>query len=194
MSVDGSLHGEKLSGRRNVPPASPHFDNDANFTTVITLLASLFWDLEYCEDAAVTPALELAKLALVTSKDEEEDEDKGGTDSSNDTDATLVEDGPARIPASDQPSVSGPTQGSSMDVDNPRSDKDNVPMRTASPLTNGEASSSKIPAADAAVNKRAPTLPTRKTADVSDSTMMFGELRLGSPSLHLLIDGCREAA
>ncbi|KAJ7109846.1 hypothetical protein C8R44DRAFT_883885 [Mycena epipterygia] len=141
----------------------------------ITLLASLFWDLEYCEDAAVTPALELAKLALVTSKDEEEDEDKGGTDSSNDTDATLVEDGPARITASDQPSVSSPTQGSGMDVDNPRSDKENVPMRSASPLANGEASSSKIPAADATVNKRAPPLSARKTADVSDSTMMFGK-------------------
>jgi ubiquitin carboxyl-terminal hydrolase 25/28 len=55
--------------------------------------------MEYCETAAVTPALELAKLALVTSKDEEEDEaDKGGTDSSNDTDATLVEDGSSRFP------------------------------------------------------------------------------------------------
>lgn len=51
--------------------------------------------MEYCETAAVTPTIELAKLALVTSRDEEEDEaDKGGTDSSNDTDATLVDDGP----------------------------------------------------------------------------------------------------
>ena len=53
--------------------------------------------MEYCEAAAVTPTIELAKLALVTSRDEEEDEvDKGGTDSSNDTDATLVDDGPSR--------------------------------------------------------------------------------------------------
>ena len=65
--------------------------------SVINQLAELFFNLEYCEAAAVTPTIELAKLALVTSRDEEEDEvDKGGTDSSNDTDATLVEDGPSR--------------------------------------------------------------------------------------------------
>lgn len=44
--------------------------------------------------------MDLAKLALVTSRDEEEDE--VGTDSSNDTDATLVEDVPTRINTSDQ--------------------------------------------------------------------------------------------
>ncbi|KAI0749035.1 hypothetical protein C8Q74DRAFT_1374129 [Fomes fomentarius] len=58
-----------------------------------SLLADLFWNMEYCETTAVTPAIELAKLALVTSQDEEEDEmDKAGTDSSNNTDATLVDD------------------------------------------------------------------------------------------------------
>lgn len=47
---------------------------------------------------AITPSIELAKLALVTSKDEEEDAAKGnpqapeGTSSSASTDATLVED------------------------------------------------------------------------------------------------------
>ena len=56
-------------------------------------LSELFWNMEYCETAAVTPELELAKLALVTSQDEEEDEtDKACTDSSNDTDATLVDE------------------------------------------------------------------------------------------------------
>ncbi|KAF9469591.1 hypothetical protein BDZ94DRAFT_1151478 [Collybia nuda] len=61
----------------------------------INQLADLFFNMEYSETAAVTPTIELAKLALVTSRDEEEDEaDKGGTDSSNDTDATLVDDGP----------------------------------------------------------------------------------------------------
>ncbi|PIL31016.1 hypothetical protein GSI_05709 [Ganoderma sinense ZZ0214-1] len=59
----------------------------------VNLLSELFWNMEFCETAAVTPAIELAKLALVTSQDEEEDEtDKAGTDSSNDTDATLVDD------------------------------------------------------------------------------------------------------
>ncbi|TFK84094.1 cysteine proteinase [Polyporus arcularius HHB13444] len=61
----------------------------------VALLADLFWNMKMCENPAVTPAIELAKLALVTSQDEEEDEveaDKAGTDSSNDTDATLVDD------------------------------------------------------------------------------------------------------
>jgi ubiquitin carboxyl-terminal hydrolase 25/28 len=70
--------------------------------TVIAQLAELFFNLEYCESPAVTPTIELAKLALVTSRDEEEDEvDKSGTDSSNDTDATLVEDAPSRVPISE---------------------------------------------------------------------------------------------
>jgi hypothetical protein len=40
--------------------------------------------------------MELAKLALVTSKDEDDDIEQTATDSSNDTDATLVEDAPPR--------------------------------------------------------------------------------------------------
>ncbi|KAG6907945.1 hypothetical protein DXG01_006803 [Tephrocybe rancida] len=68
----------------------------------INQLAELFFNLEYAEAAAVTPSIDLAKLALVTSRDEEEDEaDKGGTDSSNDTDATLVDDAPPRAAAAD---------------------------------------------------------------------------------------------
>ncbi|KAI0095055.1 hypothetical protein BDY19DRAFT_916041 [Irpex rosettiformis] len=64
----------------------------------VNQLAELFWNLEYCDQAAVTPSMDLAKLALVTSQDEEEEDFSGGssTDASNDTDATLVEDGPAR--------------------------------------------------------------------------------------------------
>ncbi|KIL00786.1 hypothetical protein PAXRUDRAFT_129015 [Paxillus rubicundulus Ve08.2h10] len=59
----------------------------------VSQLADLFWQLEYCDTAAVTPTMDLAKLALVTSRDEEDDEaESRGTDSSNDTDATLVED------------------------------------------------------------------------------------------------------
>ncbi|KAH0837895.1 hypothetical protein J3R83DRAFT_6125 [Lanmaoa asiatica] len=56
-------------------------------------LANLFWNLEHSGDASVTPTMDLAKLALVTSRDEEDEEaESRGTDSSNDTDATLVED------------------------------------------------------------------------------------------------------
>ncbi|KAF5385340.1 hypothetical protein D9615_001037 [Tricholomella constricta] len=74
---------------------------------VINQLAELFFNLEYADAAAVTPSIDLAKLALVTSRDEEEDEaDKGGTDSSNDTDATLVDDGPPRPAATEMPTES----------------------------------------------------------------------------------------
>lgn len=140
----------------------------------VTLLSSLFQDLETCQAAAVTPNRELAKLALVTSKDEEEDEDKGGTDSSNDTDATLVEDGPARVTASTLSAVAAPSQDCVMDVDTSR--PESSLMRSASPVGSGEASSSKIPPASGEVSlKKPPTLPPRKSAEVSDSTMMFGK-------------------
>ncbi|KAK2461522.1 hypothetical protein APHAL10511_005985 [Amanita phalloides] len=99
-------------------------------------LAELFFNLEYCEAAAVTPTIELAKLALVTSRDEEDDEvDRSGTDSSNDTEATLVDDGPSRmtmtetssyLPERVTSSVLGkrsrdaiPQSGADMEVDSP---------------------------------------------------------------------------
>lgn len=61
-------------------------------------LSDLFTQMAWAEPNAVTPSLELAKLALVTSKDEEEDESKAkpataeGESSSASTDATLVEE------------------------------------------------------------------------------------------------------
>jgi len=144
-------------------------------SSVIGQLSELFSNLEYCETAAVTPTVELAKLALVTSRDEEEDEaDKGGTDSSNDTDATLVDDGPSRFPVS-EPSPRSPRsparspasvlgkrprdidrQRSEMDIDSPLSespkDKDGFvmlasPRRSISPHPTGEGSSSNAPLA-----------------------------------------------
>ncbi|KAG6884779.1 hypothetical protein C0993_008340 [Termitomyces sp. T159_Od127] len=72
---------------------------------VINQLAELFFNLEFAEEPAITPSIDLAKLALVTSRDEEEDEadSKGSTDSSNDTDATLVDDAPPRVAVTDTP-------------------------------------------------------------------------------------------
>jgi ubiquitin carboxyl-terminal hydrolase 25/28 len=183
--------------------------------SVISQLADLFWQLEYCETAAVTPTIELAKLALVTSRDEEEDEaDKGGTDSSNDTDATLVDDAPPRVLPSDQPSES-PTRspGSVLgkrprDVDRQRSEMSvdstatddfvmvSSPGQSTTPPSKGVASSSKsremsicrddadgdvemcsVPRSpeERSTQKR-PPLPPRKTAEVSDSVMMFGKI------------------
>ncbi|KAF8899278.1 hypothetical protein BD779DRAFT_1607774 [Infundibulicybe gibba] len=176
-------------------------------------LAELFFHMEYCETGAVTPTVELAKLALVTSRDEEEDEvGEGGTDSSNDTDATLVEDGPSRSHVTD--TSPGPSQSSvlgkrprdvgrrqsEMDVDSPGSespkDKDGFVMvhgpqssrlseETATP------SSSKLPEASTSTlvpdnsmdvdlrttsePPKAPALPPRRPAPVSDSVMMFGK-------------------
>lgn len=67
----------------------------------------VFWELECSDKPAVTPELELAKLALVTSKDGGEDEQgRNGvaTDSSASTDATLV----------DEPAITGPVYGYSI--------------------------------------------------------------------------------
>ena len=88
---------EKSSGPRDVLAIFAFSLLGSRNDTVIHQLAELFFNLEFCEAAAVTPTIELAKLALVTSRDEEDDEiDTGGTDSSNDTEATLVDDGPSR--------------------------------------------------------------------------------------------------
>ncbi|KAL4250299.1 hypothetical protein ABKN59_003113 [Abortiporus biennis] len=101
----------------------------------VSQLASLFWNLEYCESAAVTPTIDLAKLALVTSQDEEDDQGGASTDASNDTDATLVEDAPHR--STYERSSNSPEQASgsvlgkrsrdqpqSMDIDSPPADSD----------------------------------------------------------------------
>jgi ubiquitin carboxyl-terminal hydrolase 25 len=125
---------------------------------VISQLADLFQQLEFSETPAITPTIELAKLALVTSRDEEEDEaDKGGTDSSNDTDATLVDDAPSRYTLPEQPPNS-PSQspGSILgkrprDVDKQRNEMDvdstesfvMVSHQSPSPVPAGEPSSSK---------------------------------------------------
>ena len=45
------------------------------FIIVVNQLANLFRQLEHSDNPAVTPTIELAKLALVTSKDEEEDDE-----------------------------------------------------------------------------------------------------------------------
>lgn len=177
----------------------------------INQLAELFFHLEYCETPAVTPTIELAKLALVTSRDEEEDEgDKSGTDSSNDTDATLVEDAPSRVPLSETspPLSHSPTrspnsvlgkrgrdlhlQPSAMDLDSPAPHSPtpegyvNIPSPRSSsspppfepePTSSGhqvDADGDAVMRATPAPSKP-PPLPPRKTAQTSDSVMMFGK-------------------
>lgn len=147
----------------------------------------------------------MAKLALVTSRDEEEDEiDKGGTESSNDTDATLVEDGVTRTATapphlSQSPKRSSSTvlgkrprdqQRQAMDVDDPISqspskDKESIsPQRLrSSPEVQSpkpaqvEPSSSRLKDKDGDVKMDSPvpvSQKARKKTEVSDSGMMFG--------------------
>ncbi|GLB43607.1 putative peptidase C19 family protein [Lyophyllum shimeji] len=171
----------------------------------INHLAELFFNLEYAETPAVTPSIDLAKLALVTSRDEEEDEaDKGGTDSSNDTDATLVEDAPPRVavesPTRSPNSVLGKRsrdvdrQPSAMELDSPvavpcspvvddfapspsRISESPPPlMSPESPPRAGSSSHVDVEMRDTpAPSSKPPPLPPRKSAQTSDSVMMFGK-------------------
>ncbi|EKM61525.1 uncharacterized protein PHACADRAFT_85514 [Phanerochaete carnosa HHB-10118-sp] len=168
-------------------------------------LADLFRNLEYSDQAAVTPTLDLAKLALVTTQDEEEDDQGGaGTDTSNDTDATLVDDGtmrrsspsPIRSPKTPpSPSVLGKrNRGRVPDVDmegitTSEGEKDYVMVSKAStPPRESErstperkASSSKHKTTEKedvvmkdSQERKPPPLPPRKAATTSDTGMMFG--------------------
>jgi ubiquitin carboxyl-terminal hydrolase 25/28 len=87
-------------------------------------LGELFFEMEFAENPAVTPSLELAKLALVTSKDEEEDNANTSgsaqprtveaSSSSPSTDATLVEEAVATAHNSHLHKPGGPSGLSSV--------------------------------------------------------------------------------
>ena len=91
---------------------------------VVSELAELFWHLEHADIASVTPTMELAKLALVTSKDEEDDNEQTATDSSNDTDATLVEDAP--VPRAGPVAGAGTRAGTGSPVGSPGASSSSV--------------------------------------------------------------------
>jgi ubiquitin carboxyl-terminal hydrolase 25/28 len=136
--------------------------------TVTLQLAGLFKDLETSTDSAVTPSLELAKLALVTSKDEDEDIETGktGTDSSNSTDATLVEEPAATSRVADE---------FSHDTKSVLGKRDRGDRWKSSPVepsfeTSLTQSTDQPPTP--------PPLPPRKKPAPSDSVMMFGNLVL----------------
>jgi ubiquitin carboxyl-terminal hydrolase 25 len=146
--------------------------------------------------------MELAKLALVTSKDEEDDIEQTATDSSNDTDATLVEDAlprtgiltssPVGSPGASSSSVLGKRSrekeiGSRMSIDSV-TDKDNYVIISknldAGPSGVGGPGSSETELKDiieepepapASSGTKPPPLPPRKT---SESVMMFGAILL----------------
>ncbi|EED80350.1 predicted protein [Postia placenta Mad-698-R] len=166
----------------------------------VSQLADLFWNLEYCDVPAVTPSIDLAKLALVTSQDEEEDDqDRTGTESSNDTDATLVEDAPSRTgherssPSPlDSPtgSVLGKRHRDTADI--PMEPERSSPQEETRPPSASSsaqspqavASSSRLEPADRTFDvemqdvsqqaQKAPPLPARRPRPIDDSVMMFG--------------------
>lgn len=156
----------------------------------VSELAELFWHLEHADLASVTPTMELAKLALVTSKDEDDDIEQTATDSSNDTDATLVEDAPAPragpvAGAGTRTGTGSPEAdvGSRMSIDSV-TDKDNFVIISKSADAGpsgsglgvgagaGMAADVEMKDAEAPAQSGAkPPLPSRKT---SESVMMFG--------------------
>lgn len=168
-------------------------------------LANLFVDLQLREDPAITPALELAKLALVTSKDEEEDERaaspviltagasrRPGTNSSASTDATLVEDDVHIVPTSAN-SVLGKRPRrtkSAMDLDvdfaNDKEERDGfvvVPRAGSEPHAMDTTEDTSKPVDGDAKPFIGPVgpppLPPRKKSTLDDSgSMMFGKLLL----------------
>jgi ubiquitin carboxyl-terminal hydrolase 25/28 len=174
----------------------------ADSPVVVSELAQLFWDLEHADIASITPTMDLAKLALVTSKDEEDDIEQTATDSSNDTDATLVEDAlpragtltssPVGSPRASSSSVLGKRSrekeiGSRMSIDSV-TDKDNFVIVSknpdAGPSGVGGTGDSETEMRDvtetpapASSGTKPPPLPPRKTAE---SVMMFGAILLFS--------------
>jgi ubiquitin carboxyl-terminal hydrolase 25 len=123
---------------------------------------------------AITPSLELAKLALVTSKDEEEDEAKANptvtvaTSSSPSTDATLVEEVNALHPpllptySYSASTSAGPTLPANTTVLGKRSREVDLEAE----LTTGDGSS-------AAISK--PRSPRREDSPPPDKTMRVDE-------------------
>ena len=140
-------------------------------------LAGLFNELESSTELAVTPSLELAKLALVTSKDEDEDSELGktGTDSSNSTDATLVEEqstavGTERLNSGTK-SVLGKRDRTEHVVDDQRD----------TPTEQNGRSSDAANESPISPQPQPPPLPPRKKQVPSDSVMMFGMSFLYNP-------------
>jgi len=89
----------------------------ADLPVIISELVQLFWDLEHADIASMMLMMELAKLALATSKDEKDNIEQTAMDLSNDMDTTLVKDAlpspgtlmhsPVGSPKASSPSVLG---------------------------------------------------------------------------------------
>jgi ubiquitin carboxyl-terminal hydrolase 25 len=190
--VDAWSRAKRSYAQRTVRITTPLLSLVTHLHPVVSELADLFWHLEHADNASVTPTMELAKLALVTSKDEEDDIEQTATDSSNDTDATLVEDAlpprtgtitgsPVGSPGTSSSSILGKRSrekeiGSRMSIDSV-TDKDNYVIISkspdAGPSGGGDAAEVEMKDAEAPAQSgpKPPPLPPRKT---SESVMMFG--------------------
>ncbi|KAG2022705.1 ubiquitin C-terminal hydrolase Ubp2 [Coprinopsis cinerea AmutBmut pab1-1] len=137
-------------------------------------LANLFFYMQSSSDSAVTPSLDLAKLALVTSRDEEEEDEaeKVNADNSDVAEKNSVLGKRSR-------ELDANRQGSVMDVDaqdvdgfvmvaSPRKGGSPSPMEQDTPPQAGSPSKDK----DGDVSMK--PVPARKRADTYDGGMMFG--------------------
>ncbi|KAH9958335.1 hypothetical protein BC827DRAFT_1156872 [Russula dissimulans] len=71
MGSDRLAEGPQSAWKYLLPPPAP---------TVVSELAELFWHLEHADIVSVAPTMELARLALITSRDEEDDIEQTVTD------------------------------------------------------------------------------------------------------------------
>ncbi|KAG9313925.1 hypothetical protein JVU11DRAFT_4697 [Chiua virens] len=152
----------------------------------VSQLASLFYNLEHADEPSVTPTMDLAKLALVTSRDEEDEEaESRGTDSSNDTDATLVEDSQsigrlANAESGDSVLGKRARDDNAMDVDgeapkSPVSDSEKNGSSSSKSISSKETTAKNSAQKDDDDTSKKTSLPERKVQTTSDSVMMFGK-------------------
>lgn len=166
---------------------------DGPLITVVSHLADLFHSLEYADNPAVTPSLELAKLALVTSKDEEVDDESTATDKSgsaggsDDTDATLVDDIPGLVLGSGS---AGPSGSSNHNNTNTNADPSNTDLVSGSASTSGSASNSSATPPRSRSPTRSPTSSVlgKRPRDLSKQDTELLDSTGGSSSTSLLLD------
>ena len=87
---------------------SPFFSPfcSAHATPVVHQLAELFFQMQCADNAAITPTLELAKLALVSHRDEEDEDDEMFPQPEGDAEGGYSYHGPAGRSAASVPLIS----------------------------------------------------------------------------------------
>lgn len=151
-----------------------------NYFLVVSLLNDLFVNLACSEAPAVLPEVELAKLALLTSKDEEAelhpDQEAAGTSTgSADTDSTLVETQVGSQIPIERDLASPPSPSSPL----PRKTADGIPDSPSSVL--GKRSSEEIEherhdrRSPMEVDDAIPTPPAELSTDLPSKSVVSGD-------------------